>query len=40
VSTFQPFSSNIDRLTVGPTQPPDQWVLGGVSFPGDKVAGA
>jgi hypothetical protein len=32
-STFRPFCSNIDRPTVGPTQPPVQWVPGG-SLPG------
>jgi hypothetical protein len=31
--------STASRPTLGPTQPPIQWVTGG-DFPGDKAAGA
>jgi hypothetical protein len=37
-STLRSFSSDIDRLTVGPTQPSVQWVLGALS-PGVKWQG-
>jgi len=33
------FFTTMSRLALGPTHPPNPWVLG-VSFPGGKAAGA
>jgi hypothetical protein len=29
--------TSVSRLVVGPTQPPEEWVLGGRAFPGGKL---